>query len=103
MSHDQPAHSQTTDFEWEGAANAALERRAHEMERESQPERAKTTIYWRKEFPGTHRAYRVDKEIAVVQGSKVQGWRYSLKPGDWSIYLGTAAAAKRAVEKTYDV
>jgi uncharacterized protein YcnI len=56
-------------------------------------------LMWRKENQGMHRAYDNGHKVAVVQGSKLQGWRYSLAPDDWSDTFATMQAAKKAAEK----
>jgi hypothetical protein len=56
-------------------------------------------IEWCQEFRGTYRACAGAKAVAVVQGSSVQGWRYSLEPGHWSYFYASAKAAKIAAEK----
>ena len=56
-------------------------------------------LIWRKTHQGTHRAYDNGREVAVVQGSRSQGWRYSLVLDDWSDFFATMQAAKKAVEK----
>ena len=56
-------------------------------------------LIWRKEYQGTHRAYDNGHKVAVVQGSKLQGWRYSLEPDHWSDIFATMQAAKKSAEK----
>lgn len=57
---------------------------------------------WIKEYRGTHRAYDVGREVAVVQGSGFQGWRFSLRSGQWDeTFFGSVVAAKKAAEKAY--
>lgn len=58
---------------------------------------------WRKEYRGTHVAYADGKEVAAVQGSGVQGWRYRLGLGEWSDFHGTVGAAKRSAENALSV
>jgi hypothetical protein len=56
-------------------------------------------LMWRKEYRGTHTAYDNGRKVAVVQGSKLQGWRYSLAPDHWSGFFVTMQAAKKSAEK----
>ena len=56
-------------------------------------------LVWHKEYRGTHRAYDNGRKVAVVQGSKLQGWRYSLAPDDWSDFFATMQTAKKSTEK----
>jgi hypothetical protein len=56
-------------------------------------------LIWRKEYRGTHRAYDNGRKVAVVQGSGLEGWRYSLVPDDWSDFFVTMQAAKKSAEK----
>jgi hypothetical protein len=56
-------------------------------------------LIWRKEYQGTHRAYDNGHKVAVVQGSRLQGWRYSLAPDQWSDIFATMQAAKKSAEK----
>ncbi len=56
-------------------------------------------LIWRKEYRGTHRAYDNGRKVAVVQGSGLQGWRYSLAPDHWSDFFATMQAAKKSAEK----
>lgn len=54
---------------------------------------------WIKEYQGMFVTYDDGKEVAAVQGSNFQGWRYRLALNEWSQFYGTLFAAKRAAEK----
>jgi hypothetical protein len=52
-------------------------------------------IQWRRVERGKHVAACEGQQVAVVEGSYLQRWRYRIGAGEWSDEYGTVMLAKR--------
>ena len=55
-------------------------------------------VDWRREYAGTWRGYQNGASVAVVQGFRGPGWRYTVGESDWSEPYLSVVAARRAAE-----